>query len=144
MNKFISALFVIMILISACAPSPETLAKQTAAAAAATAAVKPPTPAKTPTPAYPTYSEVVSTYPAGAKLYTTDAKVASVSSDGSWSFAGGSTMNSCGADPMPWKCYGAKFTITGNNVTIEGVTYQSGAMLTVDKDFNWVQVSSWK
>jgi hypothetical protein len=42
-----------------------------------------------------------------------------------------------------WKTYGAKITII-NTVTIDGKIFQAGAMLTVDKDLNWIQVSSWK
>jgi hypothetical protein len=143
MKKFISTLFVLSILISACGLSPEAIATQTAAAWTPTSPSTP-TPAPTATPSAPSYSEVISTYPSDAELNGTVAQVSKVSADGKWTFAGGSQLNSCGANPFPWKCYGAKFTLVGDNITIDGITYPAGTMLTVDKDLNWIQVSSWK
>lgn len=163
MKKFVGILFVLMILISACAPSPETLAKQTAAAATSTAAAWTPTPASTATPvptatpAFPKYSEILKTYPAGVALSCTKAEVSEVTADGQWTFTGGLvcpgqsqlTVESGGKFTTgelffgrPWKSYGVKLTLK-NSVTIDGKTYPAGTLLTVDKDLNWVQVSGW-
>jgi len=42
-----------------------------------------------------------------------------------------------------WKSYGVKITVM-ETVTINKKIYQPGSLLTVDKDLNWIQVSSWK
>jgi len=115
-----------------------------------------PTPVPTPTPAYPTYSEVVSTYPAGVELSCTDAEVSDVTPDGEFVFIDSTKLLCAGLSRVTvtaggtftfsgdnYKTYGAKITII-NTVTIDGKTYQAGAMLTVDKDLNWIQVLSWK
>ncbi len=163
MKKSIGILFALALLFTACAPSPETLAKQTAVAATSTAAVwtptpaSTPTPAPTPTPAYPAYSEIVKTYPAGVELGCTNAEVSEVTSDGKWVFTGGlicpgksQLTVEAGAKfttgelffGKPWKTYGIKITLK-NPVTLEGVNYPAGTKLTVDKDLNWIQVSGW-
>jgi glycine/D-amino acid oxidase-like deaminating enzyme len=142
MKKLIGILVLTIVLTAACAPSPETIAKQTAVAATLTAESWTPTPELTPTPAYPTYSEIISTYPPDATLYQTDVRVTNVDGDGNWTFTAG-TIRSCGGTPF-FKCYGVKITIIENNVTIDGKVYPPGTLLTVDKDLNWIQVSSWK
>lgn len=121
----------------------------------ATQTPEPPTP--TPTPALPTYSQILKTYPAGVELTCTDAEVAEVTADGTWTFTAGLicpgksqlTVQAGGKFTVgeqmlnaSWKSYGVKLTII-TTVTIEGVTYQPGTLLTVDKDQKWVVVSSW-
>ena len=114
-------------------------------------------PTATPTPAPPTYSKVLSTYPENAELCCTDAEVSGVSSDGEWTFSGGRLCPD-GSDftvaegktltlPLDsmfgrWKCYGAKITVR-ESVTIDGRTYETGTKLTVDRDLQWIEVSSW-
>jgi hypothetical protein len=41
-----------------------------------------------------------------------------------------------------WKGYGTKITVVGP-VTIDGVIYEPGTPLTVDKDLEWIEVLSW-
>ena len=41
-----------------------------------------------------------------------------------------------------FQCYGAKITVK-EDVTLGDVAYESGTKLTVDKDLQWVEVSSW-
>jgi hypothetical protein len=91
--------------------------------------------------ATPTYSEVVSTYPEGTEINCTDIMVSRVTPDGKWDVSGG-PICSCEGTPF-FKCYGAKITISGNSVTIDGTTYPPGTKLTVDKDLQWIEVSSW-
>jgi hypothetical protein len=99
-----------------------------------------PMPTFTPTPAMPTYSEVVNTYPSGADLCHTEADLIEVMSDGSVRLSG--KISYSDAQGMQYKCYGTKITmkVTGD---LDGTTFQAGALLTVDKDLNWIQVSSW-
>jgi len=158
MKKFIGTLFVMTILITACAPSPEAIAKQTAVAATSTAAAWTPTPAPTPTPAFPSYSEIINTYPSGIELSCTDVEVSEVTPDGKFVLTGGllcpgksrltvATGKSftVGENETffgePWKFYGAKVTVL-KTIVIDGKTYQPGSQLTVDKDLNWIQISS--
>lgn len=120
-----------------------------------TATPAPPT--ASPTPALPVYSEIVKTYPADAELSCTDAEVSDVTADGQWTFvsglvcpgksqltveAGGTFTTGEEFFGQTWKSYGARLTLK-EAVTIDGKTYQPGAKLTVDKDLNWVEVSSW-
>jgi hypothetical protein len=109
-----------------------------------------------PASSLPTYAQVASTYPAGVELSCTNAEVSDVTAEGDWVFTGGVvcpgksqlTVEAGGTFTTgelflgkPWKSYGAKITVKAP-VTIDGKTYPPGAMLTVDKDLNWVQVSS--
>jgi hypothetical protein len=98
------------------------------------------TPKATPTPVLPTYSDIVSTYPNGADFCGTDAEI-SESSDGSLSLSGSVAYSD--ARGMEYQCYGTKLTAT-TKITLEGITYEPGTKLTVDKDLNWIQVSSWE
>jgi hypothetical protein len=127
-----------------------------------TATLIPPTstlalPTATPTRALPTYSEVLKAYPKDAQLCCTDAQVSKVTADWIWTFAEGGTICPGRSELMVgsggltvgevffggrWKCYGAKITVK-ETVTIDGKGYTPGTMLTVDKDLNWVEVSSW-
>ena len=85
----------------------------------------------------------------------TDAEVSEVTSDGSWVFGAGTVCPglsrlmvaeggtlTVSPDWGNWKGYGTKITVVGT-VTIDGVTYEPGTLLTVDKDLEWIEVSSW-
>jgi len=105
----------------------------------------------------PTYPEVLSTYPAGTQACCTDVQVSAVTADDTYTLTAGkicpgrSEFNVeegatlvTGVDFFGgnWKCYGAKLTVR-EPVTIDGLAYPPGALLTVDKDGHWIQVSSW-
>jgi hypothetical protein len=155
MKKAISVLFALTILIVGCAPSAEDLAKQTSVAATSTASIWTATPAPTSTPSFPAYSEIVKTYPVGTELSCTDAVVSKVTEDGKFVFtdktkqlcpgksrltvAAGGTFTFAGNN---FKAFGAKITLL-NAATINGKSFPSNSLLTVDKDKNWIQVSSW-
>lgn len=110
----------------------------------------PPTP--TPTLLYPKYSEIVKTYPTDTKLCITDATIEGVQADSKVVFNarkvqdGGfifSNVKSIGpADDNAFKCYGTKITV-GVRITLSGKIYEPETKLTVDKNKNWVMVSSW-
>jgi hypothetical protein len=83
--------------------------------------------------------------------------VTNVTSDGEWTFAEGGkvcpglselTVGEGGLTigevffGGTWKCYGAKITIR-ESVTIDGQIYEPGTKLTVDKELDWIEVSSW-
>jgi hypothetical protein len=100
---------------------------------------------------------VLNTYPEDAELCCTDAKVSKVSSDGDWTFRGGKICTSRSEitvvegdrATLPinsifgnWMCHGIKITVT-ERVTIDGKAYEPGTKLTVDKDLQWIEVSSW-
>jgi len=94
-----------------------------------------PTQTPPPTPIPPTYSQVIATYPAGSSLCKNVADVTEVGPDGQpYSFNG--TFFS-----WDMKCYGIKLTAKVP-VTINGIVYPVGTFLTVDKDKNYIVVSS--
>ena len=98
------------------------------------------TPIPTNTPVLPTYSEVLGTYPMGTALCATNAEITAAYSDGSVDLSGQVSYSDAGG--MQYKCYGTKITVNVT-ATLDGTTYQPGALLTVDKKLNWIQVSSW-
>jgi len=106
----------------------------------------------------PTYSQIVKTYPADAKLCGTVASIVEVLPSGAWKLSGtasGSmegewiTYDDITDEKMSNKltnivtrCYGTK--ITANvSITIATQTYEPGTKLTVDKNKQWVVASSW-
>jgi hypothetical protein len=97
-----------------------------------------PLPTLTPTPDMPTYSQVLSTYPASADLCQTDADITGGGDDGLM-LSGTISMRN---DGFVYQCHGTKLTVTVA-ITLDGKTYEPGAKLTVDKDLNWIEVSSW-
>lgn len=97
-----------------------------------------PLPTLTPTPALPTYLQVVGDYPADADLCSTDADVEG-GDDNGLSLSGTISMRN---GQFTYQCYGTKLTIK-EEITLEGKTYKPGALLTVDKDLKWIEVSSW-
>lgn len=103
-----------------------------------------PSPTETPNPSVdmPTYSEIVDTYPTGVELCKTEAMLEGISANGSWLLNGDIQIKD---NQMQVKCYGTKITVNveGGDVIIDGALYSKGALLTVDKDLNWIEVSSW-
>jgi hypothetical protein len=87
----------------------------------------------------PTYSEVLATYPAGTELCVTDAQL-TAHPDGSVELSG-TIWFSYGK--FVYQCYGTKVTIRDRS-TLDGKIYEPGTKLTVDKDLNWIEVSSWE
>jgi hypothetical protein len=86
----------------------------------------------------PTYSQILNTYPNGTKLCQTVVTIKEVTADGSWILKGSFYYQ---GGPM-YVCYGTK--ITANvPVEIEDKTFELGTKLTVDKNLEWVEVSSW-
>ena len=102
------------------------------------APTKTPLPTLTPTPALPTYSQVLRTYPANTNLCRTDADITG-GDDNGLDLRGTISMRN---NQFVYQCYGTKLTVTVT-VTLEGKTYKPGTKLTVDKNLKWVEVSSW-
>lgn len=102
-------------------------------------------PTDTPNPkaSLPTYSEVIKTYPAGVELCTTEASLEGIGGNGSWLLNGDIQIKD---NQMQVQCYGTKITVNveGGDLIINNVMYSKGALLTVDKDLNWIEVSSWE
>ena len=97
------------------------------------------TPAFTPkltfTPPH-TYSDVLATYPSGASLCKTVADITATGTNGEPSSFDGTFYG------FDFKCYGIKLTAKVP-ITIGGVSYPVGTMITVDKDKNYIVVSGW-
>jgi hypothetical protein len=53
----------------------------------------------------------------------------------------GQQYERAGNDPAI-KCFGSRIVVT-QPITLEGTKYPRGALLTVDKDNNWVLIRSW-
>jgi len=87
-----------------------------------------------------TYSEVLDTYPKGTELCKTEASLDGIGDGGNWLLKGNVEFKN---SQMQVKCYGTKITVNVS-VTIDGNAYPPGTLLTVDKDLNWIEVSSWK
>lgn len=104
-----------------------------------------PAPTDTPNPKanLPTYSEIIKTYPAGVELCTTVASLEAVGENGSWLLNGDIQIKD---NQMQVQCYGTKITVNleGVDLILDNVIYSKGALLTVDKDLNWIEVSSWE
>lgn len=88
---------------------------------------------------FPSYSQVVATYPAGTSLCETDATIEAVGADGSWLLNGRIAFEN---SRQQIRCFGTKIRVN-TPVDIDGVHYESGSFLTVNKDLEWVQVSAW-
>lgn len=104
-----------------------------------------PAPTDTPNPKanLPTYSEIIKTYPAGVELCTTEASLEGIGGNGSWLLNGDIQIKD---NQMQVQCYGTKITVNveGGDLVLDNVMYSKGALLTVDKDLNWIEVSSWE
>lgn len=64
----------------------------------------------------------------------------SVSPNGTWELEGNADVVN-GRTEI--KCYGTKVTLAVFATVKGGRSYPSGTKLTVDKDLNWIVVSSW-
>ena len=101
------------------------------------------TPTPVPTPSIPTYSQVIQTYPPDVKLCKTECSIKG-STDEQWLLeveegqAGIEISNS----QLQVQCYGTKVTLK-IPLVIDGIDYPSDTKLTVDKDMEWIEVSSW-
>lgn len=118
-----------------------------------------PLPTATSTPALQKYSDVAKTYPANAALCShvdffqgimvTDFTCEDVvfitgqEPDGSPHFCIGSCSATISGSQNIIKVYGVRVEI-GAEVVLDGKTYPFGTKLTVDKDLNWIEVSSWE
>jgi hypothetical protein len=92
------------------------------------------------TSSLPTYSEVVKTYPPGTDLCQVEVYIVDVKPEG-YVFGGGSSWTEHGGKNL-LKCYGSKVTLEVP-VSLDGKTYKAGTKLTMDKNLNWIEVSSW-
>lgn len=118
-----------------------------------------PLPTATPTPTIQKYSDVAKTYPASAQLcshvdfithvldsgFTCEdvVRVTGQEPDGSPHFCVGSCSPTIFASEDIIKVYGVKVEIEAV-VVFDGKSYSAGTKLTVDKDLNWIEVSSWE
>lgn len=107
-----------------------------------------------------TYSDILKTYPTGSDMCDTNINLDGKDEHGVWKLSSGFIRfgNMSGSKFVipegltfilenakdDLKCYGAKITINSSDqIEIDGVTYKPGAKLTVNKDLQWVEVSSW-
>jgi len=90
------------------------------------------------------YSQVVNTYPPEIELCNSEAEVVDVSGT-QWllSIPEGSNGIEIKNSVPQIQCFGAKITLQVE-VSIDGQVYPPGTKLTVDKDLNWIAVSSWE
>jgi hypothetical protein len=101
----------------------------------------------------PTYASVIANNPDGYMVSATTATVMS-KSDGTVTIAANSILAIYSAMHCvrgsgnyvlmnSVECFGSKITVGEPNLTIGGVTYPAGTLLTLDKDLKWIQVPSW-
>jgi membrane protein involved in colicin uptake len=88
----------------------------------------------------PKYSQVLSTYPAGTDLCSTEADIMG-GDDNGVSLGGGSGVSMRNGS-FVYKYYGTKLTVKVT-VTLGGKTYSPGTKLTVDRNLAWIAVSGW-
>ena len=88
----------------------------------------------------PTYSQVLATYPAGTKKCGTDVDITGVDGD---KLQLSIRSLSIQAGGLTIKCFGTKVTMKVE-AELGGTTYKAGTLLTLDKDGNWIEVSSWE
>jgi hypothetical protein len=109
-----------------------------------------PVPTPTPTPSVWTYSAVIADNPAGYPISSTDVTLWS-ESDGSITMGQGGILGLCpgchcrGSATLfesSVECFGAKVTVGDPYLEIEGDYFASGTLLTMNKDLEWVEVSS--
>jgi hypothetical protein len=88
----------------------------------------------------PTYSQIIKTYPDNTKLCITDIHVVREINDSQIELSGTAEIRG-GSEII--QCYGAKVTLDISTKWGE-IIYPAGTMLTVDKNLDWIEVSSWK
>ena len=160
MRRVFGISFVLFLVLSACGDdtdsattsAPETSTTSTTLATTTTPSTTPMTTTTTTTTAptttapgsdLPTYSEVVATYPAGTELCTTQA---GISGGGAGYSLGGFDGQSANiqirnGETLFW-CLGARYVVTGAMVDEDGEPIEVGALLTLDADYRFVEVSS--
>lgn len=89
----------------------------------------------------PSYSDVIATYPKGVRLCTTEASIEDAREGNLLVKATGGGVEIRDSEIL-LKYYGTRTTVT-SPVTLDGKHYKPGTKLTVNKDLEWVQVSSW-
>jgi hypothetical protein len=94
------------------------------------------TTASKPTSKYPTYSEVVATYPQDAMTCNTEIDL---TREGFVVVKGDLPISD---SKVTFDCYGVKVTVK-KSTTINGITYETGTKLTVDEKRRLTKVSSW-
>jgi hypothetical protein len=120
-------------------------APKPSAAPASTSAPATTLPAASPTPPPPTYTEVLKTFPPTAKMCRTVVYLVDVGNSNIMSLS----VSPSGADPFQRgpkdptiRCTGTQISVL-KDVRLEEKRYKRGARLTVDKNNNWIEVSSW-
>jgi hypothetical protein len=121
--------------------------KSSPAQPATTVAAVPATtlPAPSPTPPPPTYMEVLKTFPPTAKMCRTVVYLVDVGNSNIMSLS----VSPKGTDPFQKgpkdpsiRCTGTQISVL-KDVRLEEKRYKRGDRLTVDKNNNWILVSSW-
>jgi len=105
-----------------------------------------PTPTPTPTPTPPTYTEVLKTFPRDQRSCRTVVYLHDVVSSNILVLAvgmKGTDLFQRGPKDKTIRCFGTQIVVM-KDVTLEGRRYRRGAQLTVDKNDNWIEVSSWE
>jgi hypothetical protein len=92
-----------------------------------------------PLSAFPSYSDVLATYPAGTNLCGSDVDIIGMDGD---KLQLTIRMLAMVNGDFTIRCYGTKVTATVG-VTLDGEFYEAGSLLTVDADLNWIRVSGW-
>ena len=98
-----------------------------------------PLPSPTPTPDMPSHSEVLAKLPPGAETCNTYTEVKNVLPDGRWTIIipAGTPLHKLSETNIqiefPLNCYGVHVTLN-TEVTINGVTYPEGTLLTLHPD----------
>jgi len=92
----------------------------------------------------PTYSDILATYHSGVELCRTEAVIVEVNEDQILFDIppGAFGMEILNFEPQ-YRCYGAKLIVGERPVTLGGETYEPGTKLTLDKNLEFVAVSSW-
>jgi len=90
----------------------------------------------------PTYSDILATYPPDADLCGSEGDLVETPDGGVTISPGPSAVLSVVDGQFTIQCYGTKLTVK-EPVTLDGKTYEPGTKLTVDKDLQWTEVSSW-
>ena len=127
-------------------PAPKPSSAPAATTPAAPVAAAAPTPAPSPTPKPMTYTEVLKTFPPTAKMCRTIVYLVDVGNSNIMSLS----VSPKGTDPFQRgpkdrtiRCTGTQVSVL-KDVRLEEKRYKRGARLTVDKNNDWVEVSSWE
>jgi hypothetical protein len=88
----------------------------------------------------PTYSQIVATYPPGTKLCKSDVDVTGAEGDKLTLTIRFLSIQEGG---VTIRCYGTKVTMKVD-AELGGTLYKAGTLLTLDKNGDWIEVSSWE